>query len=255
MKEKNVLITGGTKGLGKAIVIEFLLNGYNVVANYHSDDLGANQLKEIAKDYHGDLSVIKADVGNFAEMEILCEQALNRYGSIDIFIHNAVNVQRYDLLSITNEIWQKALDTNLTPLLIGARKLVPGMKKKKWGRIFAISSLGSEMAVEGYATVGVAKAGMESLIRYMAAEFGPYGITANTISPGTLNTESARRANPNFEKRLAKVRETIPSYRPMEMEDVAKVIVQLSQNNMEMINGETIRVDGGQRIKAIVDGS
>ena len=253
--KKNVLVTGGTKGLGKAIATEFLTKGYNVVANYHSDDRSAENLKKTMGDFDGTLVVMKADISNEDEMVELCVKAQQQFGSIDIFVHNAVKVLRYDLLSITDEIWKKAIGTNLTPLLIAAKQLVPTMKKNRWGRIFAISSLGSEMAVDGYATVGIPKAGLEAMIRYMAAEFGPFGITANTISPGTLDTEAARLANPNFAARLAKARETIPSYRPMEIADVAKVIFQLSQDEMEMVNGEVIRVDGGQRIKAIVDGS
>ena len=128
------------------------------------------------------------------------------------------------------------------------------MKKNQWGRIFAITSLGSEFAVKDYAAVGVPKAAMEALIRYFAVEFGPHGITSNTISPGTLNTESLRKLNPNFKERIEATNAKIPYKRPMEIEDVAKVIVTLCSDNMEMVNGEVIRIDGGLRIKAHVEG-
>ncbi len=254
LKEKNVLITGGSKGLGKELALEFARNGANVVINYYNDENSAKETYEEVSSYGTKVELIKADAGNYEEMVNLCRESIARMGSIDIFIHNAVHAIKSDLSSITPDLWRHAFNINLDPLLIGAQELAPYMKKKQWGRIFAITSLGSELAVKNYTAVGVPKAAMEALIRYLAVEFGPFGITSNTISPGTLNTEALRKLNPNFKERIEATNARIPYKRPMEVEDVAKVINTLCSDDMEMVNGEVIRVDGGLRIKAHVEG-
>ena len=252
--KKNVLITGGTKGLGKELALAFARNGSNVVMNYYNDEQSAIETYEQVSSYGTKVELIKANVGNYEEMVKLCRESIVRMGTIDIFIHNAVHAIKSDLSNISPDLWRHAFNINLDPLLIGAQELTPAMKKKQWGRIFAITSLGSEFAVKDYAAVGVPKAAMEALIRYFAVEFGPHGITSNTISPGTLNTESLRKLNPNFKERIEVTNNKIPYKRPMEIGDVAKVIVTLCSDNMEMVNGEVIRIDGGLRIKAHVEG-
>ncbi|MCM3766162.1 SDR family oxidoreductase [Neobacillus niacini] len=254
MKNKNVLITGSSKGLGKELAIAFARNGANVVINYYHNESSALETFEEVSKFGTKVEIIKADVGNAEEMASLCKTAIARMGAIDIFIHNAVHAFKSSLSTIDSELWSHAFNINLNPLLIGAQELTPYMKEKQWGRILAITSLGSELAVKNYAAIGVPKAAMEALIRYMAVEFGPYGITSNTISPGTLNTESLRKLNPNFHQRIEAAQSNIPFKRPMEIEDVAKVILTLCSDEMEMINGEIIRVDGGMRIMAQVEG-
>lgn len=254
MKKNNVLITGGSKGLGKELALAFARNGSNVVINYYNDEDSAKETYEQVSSYGTKVALIKANVGNYEDMVTLCRESIVEMGTIDVFIHSAVDAMKSDLSAISPDEWRKGFNINLDPLLIGAQELVPIMKKKQWGRIFAITSLGSELAVKNYAAVGVPKAAMEALIRYLAVEFGPYGITSNTISPGTLNTESLRKLNPNFKERIEAINANIPYKRPMEIEDVAKVIVTLCSDDMEMINGEVIRIDGGLRIKAQVEG-
>jgi enoyl-[acyl-carrier protein] reductase III len=254
MKEKNVLITGGSKGLGKELALEFARRGANVVINYNHDENSAKETYEQVSSYGTKVELIKADAGNYEEMVNLCRESIGRMGSIDIFVHNVVHAIKSDLSTIAPDLWRHAFNVNLDPLLIGAQELVPHMKKKQWGRIFAITSQGSELAVKNYAAVGVPKAAVEALIRYLAVEFGPFGITSNTISPGTLNTDALRKLNPNFKERIEATNARIPYKRPMEIEDVAKVIMTLCSNDMEMVNGEVIRVDGGIRIKAYVEG-
>ncbi|OLO26605.1 hypothetical protein BTR23_22545 [Alkalihalophilus pseudofirmus] len=254
MKNKNVLITGGSKGLGKELALAFAQSGANVVINYFNDEESAMDTFEQVSSFGTKVELIKANVGNCEEMVYLCKEAISRLGGIDIFIHNAVYAFKSDLSTISPELWRQAFNINLDPLLIGAQELTPHMKKNQWGRIFAITSLGSELAVKNYAGVGVPKAAMEALIRYLAVEYGPFGITSNTLSPGTLNTEALRKLNPNFKERIEATNSRIPYKRPMEIEDVAKIIISLCSDDMEMINGEIIRIDGGLRIKAHVEG-
>lgn len=254
LKGKNVLITGGTKGLGRELAIAFAGNGANVSINYNHDDRAAQDIRSLLAGYPAQLEIIKADAGTNEGMVHVCQESLRRLGHIDIFIHNAVKLIQCDLMSMQPEVWRSAFQVNLDPLMIGVQQLAPAMKERKWGKIFAISSMGSEFAVKDYAAIGVPKAAMEALIRYIAVELGPYGITANTISPGMLVTDALRTLNPNFEKRIQQVNATIPAIRPMEVADVAGAVVQLCAKEMDMINGEKIRIDGGQRIKAHVEG-
>jgi len=250
MKNKNVLITGGSKGLGKEMAIRFARNGANVVINYYHDDAVARETVEIVSKFGTKVELLKADVGVHEEMVHLCRESIRKMGNIDVFIHNAVNGIGSDLLSISPELWKQSFQTNLDPLLIGAQELVPLMKQNKWGRIFAISSRGSQMAVPNYSPLGVPKAAMEALIRYMAVEFGPFGITANSISAGTMDTEVLKKINKDAKRHVENSRNRVPAYRPMEIEDVANVICNMCSNEMEMINGQVIRVDGGLIVKA-----
>ncbi|HZG71942.1 MAG TPA: SDR family oxidoreductase, partial [Chondromyces sp.] len=141
--------------------------------------------------------------------------------------------------------WEKAVAVNASALLYISQLVFPHMKSTGYGRIYGISSRGSKKGIPRYIGIGSAKAAMESIVRYLATEWGPYGICANTISPGVMDTEAFRSVFPDADKRIEYTKRKAPLGQIVQLEDVAELLLQLSRPEMSMITGQDIIMDGG----------
>ncbi len=246
-KGKVVLVTGSSRGIGKAIAMAFARRGADIVVNYVRHRGDAARTAEAIEACGVNCLVVKANVANDADVENMIEQVRERFGRLDILVSNAASGVLKPVMELSTRHWNWAMDINARSLLVLAQKAVPLMKEG--GRIMAVSSLGAVRAIENYTAVGASKAALESLVRHLAVELGPRGILVNTISAGAVDTEALKKF-PNRSQILETARERTPVGRLVTPEDVADTAMFLASDMASMIHGQTIVVDGGYAIRA-----
>ncbi|WP_158736392.1 SDR family NAD(P)-dependent oxidoreductase [Alteribacillus sp. YIM 98480] len=245
MHNKTVLITGGGKGLGREIAKRFAACHYQVFINYNKDLKAAKITEHAINEDGGSAEIIQADVSKEEDID----RMMKELPGIDILIHNAVYAKSNKPESISIEQWKKSLQVNASALLFLSQKTFSHMKQNGYGRIFGISSSGSSKGIPSYMSVGVAKAALESIVRYLTVEWGKYGITANTVSPGAMDTEAFRSVFADADKRLDYIGSRSPKKRTVQKQEVADLLIHLCKEEMEMVAGQNIIVDGGYSIK------
>jgi enoyl-[acyl-carrier protein] reductase III len=246
-KGKVVLVTGSSRGIGKAIAMAFARAGADIVVNYVRHRGDAARTAEAIEACGVACLVVKANVANDADVEEMINQVRDRFGRLDILVSNAASGVLKPVMELSTRHWNWAMDINARSLLVLAQKAVPLMGEG--GRIMAVSSLGAVRAIENYTAVGASKAALESLVRHLAVELGPRGILVNTISAGAVDTEALKKF-PNRAQILETARERTPVGRLVTPEDVADTALFLASDMAAMIHGQTIVVDGGYAIRA-----
>jgi len=244
---KVALITGSSRGIGKAIALKLAEAGVNLVVNYirHRRDAEETAAQIEAKGVR--CLVVKANVANDENVAALFEQIRNEFGRVDILVSNAASGVLKPAMELDGRHWNWAMDINARALLTLAQQAVPLMGNS--GRIIAVSSMGAVRAVENYTAVGASKAALESLVRHLAVELGPMGINVNTISAGAVDTEALKKF-PNRQQILDTALLRTPLGRLTTPEDVANIALFLCSDLAGMIQGQTIVVDGGYSIRA-----
>lgn len=247
MESRVVLVTGGSRGIGKAIALRFAEEGCKLFINFFQDrEAAATTAQEAASrgaqvfPLQGDLKDTEQIQGMFKEVERLC-------GRLDVLVHNAASGVLRWTLDLTAKHWDWVMATNARPLLLCAREASSMMPNG--GRIISLSSLGSSRVIPQYAAIGVSKAALESLTRYLAAELAPRGITVNTVSAGAVATDVWRLV-PDGQEILDRVRDRTPCGRLLTPEDVAGIVYFLASPHAQMIQGQVIVVDGGYSLLA-----
>lgn len=240
----NILITGGTKGIGKATALRFSVPGNVVFMNYLHDDAAAEQAKREVLSKGARPHLLKYNVGNSHEVCEMAEEIKETVNSIDLIVHCATGIVRGDALEIDPVEWREVVEVSSLSLIDIVRECRPLLKYGS--SIIALSSKGAVKAVPKYAALGSTKAFTESIIRYLAVELAPYGIRANVLSAGSLDTAAFRSMfGENAEARLEAAARLNPSGRALTFDDVTGMIYLLAQPEAQMLQGETIHVDGG----------
>ena len=234
---KTVLITGGSRGIGRELVRSFANNGYSVAFTYKSSESEA----EILAREVGALA-IRADSASESDVIFAVDKALSELGKIDCLVNNAA-ISSFSLFTdITLEDWNAMVAVNLTGAFLYSRSVIPNMLKRKSGRIINITSMwglvGSSCEVHYSAT----KAGLIGMTKALAKELGPSGITVNAIAPGVINTEMNSQLSD--EDKTALVNDT-PVMRIGEPADVAEAALFLASDKASFITGEVMNVSGG----------
>jgi enoyl-[acyl-carrier protein] reductase III len=245
LQGKVALVTGGSRGIGRAIALKFAQNGINLVVNYVRHRKDAESTAKAVEDCGVKCMVVKANVANDDNVEAMFEDIRKEYDSLDIMVSNAASGVLKPALELSSRHWNWAMDINARALLSLARLGAPLMPKG--GRILAVSSLGAVRAIENYTAVGASKAALESLVRHLAVELGPNGINVNTISAGAVDTEALKKF-PNREQILQTALLKTPMGRLTTPDDVGDVALYLCSDLATMIQGQTIVVDGGYSI-------
>jgi enoyl-[acyl-carrier protein] reductase III len=233
-----VLVTGGSRGIGKAIAVRFAeLGAARIAIGYYRNDEAAEETAEELRALGSEPILIR---GNIAGDRVLRDIA--DLGALDVVVHNAATGVIRPALEVEDKHWDWTMSANARALLSLTRVTAPSMPAGS--SIVAISSLGSTRVLENYVLVGTSKAALESLVRYLAVELAPRGIRVNGVSGGVVET-GALDHFPNREQMLEAARTRTPAGRMVEAGDVADAVAFLCSPQAEMIRGQTIVVDGG----------
>lgn len=242
LKDKVALVTGASRGIGRAIALSLAEAGADVVINYSGNEAKANEVvAEIEKMGRRALA-IRANVAEFAQVEQMVEQVLSHYGKLDILVNNAGITRDNLIMRMKEEDWDLVIDTNLKGVFNCIKAVTRPMMKQRSGRIINISSVVGVMGNAGQANYVAAKAGVIGLTKSTAKELASRGITVNAVAPGFIETDMTDVLGENVREELMKL---IPLSRLGKPEDVAHLVRFLASSGADYITGQVIHVDGG----------
>lgn len=243
LKDKVAIVTGGTRGIGRAIVFELIQHGAKVVFTYLKSDESAGIILDEVKELKGEAEGIKADVRLYDEARRTVEETINKFGKIDILVNNAGIIKDKALMMMEPAEWADVINTNLTGYFNMTKACIISMMKQKSGVIINISSIAGVVGMPRQVNYSSAKAGELGLTKSLAKEVAPYGIRVNAIAPGFIDTDMTKDLKQKDE--LIKI---IPFGRFGNPKEVAKVVVFLASDKSAYITGQVIKIDGGLAI-------
>ena len=242
LKGKVALITGGSRGIGRAITLKLAGEGADVIINFFRKKSTAESTAQEARDKGVKAHIIKANVGEPEQIESMFDEIESQFGRLDILVNNAASGVARSALDLDERGWDWTMSINARAFLLCAQRAAKLMKNG--GKMVSISSLGSRMVLPIYTAVGVSKAALEALTRYLAIELAPKDICVNGIAAGAVETETLKlyTADPNLPKPAW---QTTPAGRIIQPEDVADLVAFLCSEQSDMIRGQIIVIDGG----------
>jgi len=244
LKDKIAIVTGASKGIGAAIAKELAKEGCNVLVNYNNDEHGALEVKTFIEKETGRKAIIsKADVSIYDEIKAMIKKALNSFGRIDILVNNAGIAIWTPIFNITEEVWDRTIDTNLRSVFFASQLAAKEMIKVGGGVIVNISSLAANGSMDCLIPYVSSKGGMTLLTKGLAVELAPYNIRVNTLAPGTIDIERNRKTDPDYPDDWVPF---IPMGRVGKVEEVAKPVVFLCSEESSYMTGQNIYVAGGE---------
>lgn len=238
--KKIALITGASRGIGKAISVELAKNGMNIVVNYYRDEKEAAEAVEDIKKIGVDCIAIKADVSKFEECAEMAEAIRKKFGQIDVLVNNAGALSDRSLKNMSKEQWDLVVRTNLDGTFNVTRNALPLMKEGS--RIINISSIVGLTGNHGQTNYAASKAGIIGFTKSLARELGKHKTTVNAVAPGFIETQMTKDIS-FIRKKI--INAMIPLGKPGTVEDVANLVSFLASDKAGYITGEVICVDGG----------
>ena len=239
--EKNAVVTGGAAGIGRAIAHAFAAEGAGV-AICDLDHEGAEKTAEGIRSEGGIARDYKADVSDWDNVREISEKILADFGAIDILVNNAGITRDNLIIRMSEEEWKEVLDVNLKGVFHVTKAFVPGMLRRRSGKIISIASVVGMMGNAGQANYAASKAGIIGLTKSLARELAPRGINVNAIAPGFITTRMTEALS---EKQTSALVERIPLSRLGQPDDVAKTALFLASELSDYITGQVLVVDGG----------
>ena len=242
LDSKVALVTGGARGIGRAISLALAREGASVTVNYRESREEAESLVEEILASGGKAESCGADVTEAGPVEEMIAGVLDAQGRIDILVNNAGIIRDALLLEMDEEGWRSVLDTNLGGIYRCTRAVVMPMVMQRGGSIINISSIAGEKGGKGQSNYAASKGAVNAFTRAMAAELGPKRIRVNAIAPGFIETEMSRQI---LEESKEFIKKHVPLRRAGTSEDVASLAAYLASDEASYITGQVIRVDGG----------
>ena len=245
IKERVAIITGASAGIGRGITHIFAQEGAKIVAASRNIEAGERLVREV-QDAGGDAIFVAADISRKLDNEKVAAAALERFGRIDILVHNAGIFWEVMLDDMTEDDWDRCHNLNLKGTLFSTQAVLPAMKRQKHGRILVTSSItGPKTGMPGFAHYGATKGGVNGFVRNAAVELAPHGITVNAVEPGNILTEGLADLGEDY---LATMTKAIPLGKLGSPKDIAYAMAFLASDEAGWITGQTLTVDGGQTL-------
>ncbi len=238
--ERVALVTGGTRGIGKAISIALKNAGFKVAATYHGNDEAAQAFSR-----ETDIHAFKWDVSDFDACQQGVARVVEELGPIDVLVNNAGITRDGTLSKMSAEHWHQVIETNLSSCFNMAKAVFPGMRERKYGRIINISSINGQAGQYGQVNYSAAKAGIQGFTKALAQEGARFGVTVNTLAPGYTATDMVAAVPEDVLKGIVA---KIPVGRLGKPEDIARGVVFLAAEDAGFVTGSTLSINGGQHM-------
>ncbi len=241
LDNKNAIVTGSARGIGKAIAVKLAEEGANVVivdVNYEAAVETSEEIKKMGRKSFA----MKVDVTKYDEVEAMIEKTKTEFGSVDILVNNAGITKDNLILKMTPEDFDLVIDINLKGVFNGIKAVFPVMMKQKSGKIINIASVIGLMGNVGQANYAASKGGVIALTKTAAKELAQRGVCVNAVAPGYIQTPMTDKLPDNVKEEILKL---VPMRRMGQPEDVAKAVLFLASPDSDYITGQTITVDGG----------
>ncbi len=242
LENKVALVTGGSRGIGRAIALEFAARGAAVVVNYNKSPEAAEKVVEQIQSAGGKAAAFQADVADFKQAEALVKFALETFGGLDILVNNA-GITRDQLIMLMPEAdWDAVIDTNLKSTFNCSKAAVKHMMRKRTGRIISVASVAGQMGNPGQTNYSASKGGQIAFTKALAREVAARNITVNAIAPGFVDTEILSDMSPETLEAALKL---VPLGRKGKPEEIAFAAAFFASDEAAYITGQVLGVDGG----------
>ena len=242
LKDKVAIVTGGTRGIGRAIALKLADQGANIVINYRNSDKEAEELKAILEEKGIKVLTVKCDISNFEDSKNLMDKCKEVFGKIDILVNNAGITKDTLIMRMKEEDFDNVIDVNLKGTFNCAKHASAIMLKQRFGKIINMTSVVGIAGNAGQVNYAASKAGVIGLTKSLAKELGSRGITVNAVAPGFINTDMTASLSEKVKEEASK---NIPLKRLGDPEDVANLVGFLASDAANYITGQFINVDGG----------
>ncbi|WP_042348958.1 3-oxoacyl-[acyl-carrier-protein] reductase [Bacillus massiliigorillae] len=242
LQDQVALVTGASRGLGRAIALELASQGASVIVNYAGSEDKAKAVVEEIKALGQQAIAVRCNVANSDEVASMVKTAIEEFGKIDILVNNAGVTRDNLLMRMKEEEWDTVLDTNLKGVFLCTKSVTRPMMKQRKGRIINVASVVGVVGNAGQANYVAAKAGVIGLTKTTAKELAPRGITVNAVAPGFITTDMTDQLPEEVRTSLLT---QIPLARFGQPEDIAKVVSFLASSDSAYMTGQTLCVDGG----------
>ena len=241
-ERKVALITGSGQNIGRGIAHHLASSGLNIIINGSNNREAAESVANEVRARGVEAFVAMGNVGNKNEAEELAQIGIDHFGAIDVLVNNAAIRPHAGFLETSDADWQKVLDVDLNAAVWLSRVVLPIMISKRWGRIINFSGMNAQRGYPGASAVSVAKHAVWGLTKALAVEFGPFGVTANIISPGTFPGDDPARAS---EAKFIKLSGENPTRRLGSTDNIGGMISYLCSDNGGFVNGQMLQINGG----------
>ena len=242
---KNALVTGASKGIGRGIALRLAEMGINVAVNYNSSADAAAQVEAEVKEAGVDSLTVQADVSDLGQVKAMVGRVQKEWGHVDILVNNAGIIDDGLLVRMSDDSWERVIDTNLNGTFYCTRAALRTMLRRRWGRIINIGSVVGLRGNPGQTNYTASKAGIIGFTKALAKEVATRNITVNTVTPGYLETETTAVLT---DEQKAYWLSVIPQGHFGEVDDIAHLVAYLASDKAKYITGQAISVDGGMAV-------